>query len=168
MLLRQVRRTALEPSLAFSDLRWPSLRYSALPGHQRSLNVHTDGSLFSFNILLNEPSDFDGGGTRFEPTGLTVAPSRRGAAVGHSGQVRHSGVEITRGQRYLLVGFVGCAAYPYVAKGEAAGGKGEASPWAALAARDAFAKFGEGAWSRSPTIEPQLVGGAAGGLEELD
>ena len=67
------------------------------------------------------------------------------------------------------VGFVGCAAYPYVAKGEAgADGKGEASPWAALAARDAFAKFGEGAWSRSPTIEPQLVGGAAGGLEELD
>ena len=34
-------------------------------------------------------------------------PERRGDAVGHSGQVRHGGVPITRGERYLLVGFIG-------------------------------------------------------------
>lgn len=104
--------------------------------------MHTDGSIFSFNLLLNEPTDFDGGGTFFEATGQTVSadtitrspchaessrqplplvrPPRhatppqvrasRGAAVGHSGQARHSGVAITRGERYLLVGFIACAA----------------------------------------------------------
>ena len=99
--------------------------------------MHTDGSIFSFNVLLSDPPAFDGGGTFFEPQRRTVTPPR-GAALGHSGQVRHSGVAITRGERYLLVGFVGCRASPYSL---------QAADWAA---HDAWCKFGAAAWDRSP------------------
>ena len=81
---------------------------------------------------------------------MTVSPPR-GAAIGHSGQVRHSGVAITRGERYILVGFVGCTASPYTV---------HAADWAA---HDAFLKFGAAAWGRSAAEEhsdaPRLVVG---------
>ena len=111
------------------------VRYSAAEGEQRGLELHTDGSIFSFNVLLSDPAAFEGGGTSFEPSGLIAIPGR-GAAVGHSGQVRHGGAAITRGERYLLVGFVGCVASPYMAHA------------ADAAARDAFCRFGDGAWDR--------------------
>ena len=88
-------------------------------------------------------------GTFFEASGLT-ARETRGAAVGHSGQVRHSGVAITRGERYLLVGFIGCSTYPYAADGDGA----------AHAERDGFCKFGSGAWERRPEdskLVPRLL-----------
>ena len=53
-----------------------------------------------------------------------------------------SGVTITRGERYLLVGFVRTVTYPYTAV---------AAPFAE---RDAFAKFGEGAWDRAEVPPP--------------
>jgi tetratricopeptide (TPR) repeat protein len=141
------------------------VKYSASPGQQRDLQVHTDGSIFSFNVLLNDPADFDGGGTFFEPTRTTVRASK-GSAVGHSGQVRHGGVEITRGERYLLVGFVGCATYPYAPRCPPPGIKGGDSDralpgWAQVAERDAFIKFGEGAWDRTPTVVPRAATGDA-------
>ena len=80
-------------------------------GQQRALETHTDGSIFSFNVALSDPAAFDGGGTWFEPLDVTVRPPRC-AAIGHSGQLRHAGVEITRGERYILVGFVGTVAAP--------------------------------------------------------
>jgi len=127
---------ALPEHLEIIDLFY--LRYSAVPGAQRGLSLHRDGSLFSFNVLLNEPSDFEGGGTHFEPSGLTVRLAR-GAAVAHSGTVEHAGVPITSGERYLLVGFIGCVAYPYTAS------------LAAHAERDSFSKYGGAAWDRTPT-----------------
>ena len=125
--------------------------------------MHTDGSVFSFNVLLNPPADFDGGGTYFEATRRTVATPREGCAVGHSGQARHGGVAVTRGERYLLVGFVSCATRTY--KGAVAGemdpevaiaataaavsgGSGSWGSGVAAAAAAAFYKFGDGAWSR--------------------
>ena len=48
------------------------VKYSAAAGGQRALNVHTDGSVFSFNLLLNSPDDFEGGGTFFEPSSQVV------------------------------------------------------------------------------------------------
>ena len=127
------------------------VKYSAAAGGQRSLVLHTDGSIFSFNILLSDPNGgFEGGGTFFEPSGVTVRPAR-GCALGHSGQVRHCGVEITRGDRYLLVGFVGCRERPYELQ------------QAELAAHDAYLKFGEGAWDRSKLPElSKLAHGRSG------
>ena len=131
------------------------VRYSCLAeGEQTELTCHTDGSTFSFNVLLNDPCEFEGGGTRFfhasppretgrsaqgtnRPRGTTVHV-RRGAALAHSGHVEHSGVKITKGERYILVGFVGSVVYPYTAG------------LAAHAEQDAFGKFGAAAWDRSP------------------
>lgn len=112
------------------------VKYSAAKGGQKELQSHSDGSTFSFNILLNEPSDFEGGGTRFEKSGKVVHV-KRGAALGHSGHVEHSGVAISAGERYLLVGFVGCVVYPYTHE------------LLAEAENDAYGKFGGAAWDRS-------------------
>eukprot|EP00543_Licmophora_paradoxa_P003233 CAMPEP_0202441692 /NCGR_PEP_ID=MMETSP1360-20130828/1195_1 /ASSEMBLY_ACC=CAM_ASM_000848 /TAXON_ID=515479 /ORGANISM="Licmophora paradoxa, Strain CCMP2313" /LENGTH=248 /DNA_ID=CAMNT_0049056783 /DNA_START=323 /DNA_END=1069 /DNA_ORIENTATION=+ len=73
------------------------------------LAQHTDDSDISFNVLLSD--DFDGGGTRFwsRLTGLpfaTVKPKRIGQVLIHSALVRHEGLPVTRGTRYILVGFL--------------------------------------------------------------
>ena len=121
--------------------------------HQTSLPVHTDGSVFSFNVLLSERSAFDGGGTYFEHDGSIVQPDARGGGIAHGGQVRHGGHPITRGERLLLVGFVG--AEPI--------GKSYSAKLARWAAYHAWCKFGEAAWQRddgdeeaaaAPELEP--------------
>ena len=86
---------------------------------QRSLEVHRDGSCFSFMVQLNELSDFRGGGTRFSYTDSPPAEGgesvyRRSSPLsvpaGHamlfSGRFLHEGAHLTAGVRYLLVGFV--------------------------------------------------------------
>jgi hypothetical protein len=71
---------------------------------QNSLDEHRDGSFFSFNILLNEPSNFEGGGTCFED-GVTVY-LEQGDIIVHSGRIKHRGNKITKGVRYILVAFI--------------------------------------------------------------
>jgi hypothetical protein len=74
---------------------------------QNKLEKHRDGSLFSFNVLLNSPSEFVGGGTIFEINGEDILVNNtQGGVVIHSGKLLHSGNEITEGKRYLLVGFI--------------------------------------------------------------
>ena len=150
-VIRPLARHYLPAHFLPELLEWQDaffVKYDATPGAQRDLNMHTDGSIFSFNLLLNDPSDFQGGGTLFEPTGMVVRPPRRGTAIGHSGQVRHAGVAITSGRRYLLVGFIGCAKHAFATRG---------AGWQAAAAREAFLKFGKGAWERGAYVEPTLV-----------
>ena len=74
---------------------------------QNKLEKHRDGSLFSFNVLLNDPTEFVGGGTIFEINGEDILVNNtQGGVVIHSGKLLHSGNEITYGKRYLLVGFI--------------------------------------------------------------
>lgn len=72
---------------------------------QPGLGLHVDDSELSFTILLSPPGTFDGGGTYFEALGATVAPEQ-GQMVSHCGMLRHAGVEVTAGTRYILAGFV--------------------------------------------------------------
>ena len=58
----------------------------------------------SFNILLNNENDFEGGGTYFSDN-LQVA-SNQGDLVIHCGKIKHAGGKITKGTRYLLVCFI--------------------------------------------------------------
>jgi hypothetical protein len=81
------------------------VKYDASDGWQRGLEMHQDGSEFSFNVLLSNSSDFEGGGTVFEALGSTMLP-KQGDALIHAGRIRHAGVPITCGQRYVLVGFI--------------------------------------------------------------
>ncbi len=73
---------------------------------QRELPLHMDGSHISFNIALNSfGRDFEGGGTFVRGLGETVAIGRGSGLYFQSG-IFHAGVAITRGVRYILVGFV--------------------------------------------------------------
>jgi hypothetical protein len=71
---------------------------------QNYLEMHCDGSFLSFNVLLSDTSDFEGGGTYFDD-GLT-AHLEKGDILIHSSRIKHSGLSITKGTRYLLVGFL--------------------------------------------------------------
>jgi hypothetical protein len=74
---------------------------------QNKLDRHKDGSVFSFNILLNDLSNFEGGGTIIDENGVDVLVSNtKGGVLLHSGRCFHSGNQITKGVRYILVGFV--------------------------------------------------------------
>ncbi len=80
--------------------------YSCEEGGQRSLDIHTDGSLISFNILLNSADEFEGGGTLFSTLTQTLVELKRGQMLAHESRLLHGGRAITKGCRYLLVGFV--------------------------------------------------------------
>jgi hypothetical protein len=82
------------------------------------LIAHRDGSLLSFTVTLNDPSDFEGGGTFFDalcdvdpidgillPNGV-VRPRRAGDGVLHSGKLLHGGDVVLSGNRTVLVGFI--------------------------------------------------------------
>ena len=72
---------------------------------QNELKLHRDGSLVSFNILLNDASEFEGGGTYFKHLDKVIG-IEKGDCVIHSGKVLHAGHPITSGERYILVGFL--------------------------------------------------------------
>ena len=76
---------------------------------QDELKEHRDGSILSFNILLNRASEFRGGGTKFSGIqgGLTIR-NEKGGCIFHCGKLKHSGVKIVGRDsvRFILVGFL--------------------------------------------------------------
>jgi len=85
------------------------------------LELHRDGSLFSFSLLLNPPEEFQGGGTFYDAlrdvdpaeceqgilhSGGAIRPVRAGDAVLHCGKILHGADVVTSGRRVVLVGFV--------------------------------------------------------------
>jgi hypothetical protein len=84
-------------------------------GGQRKLAEHQDGSELTFNILLSNKSDFMGGGTRLTTNFHKDFCLERGQMLCHAGKQKHLGLEITSGERYLLVIFLkvsNTATYP--------------------------------------------------------
>jgi hypothetical protein len=95
------------------------------------LELHRDGSLFSFSLLLNPPDEFDGGGTFYDAlrdmnpsdcdhgilhSGGAIRPDRAGDAVLHCGKILHGADVVTAGRRVVLVGFVNLSKR-YIRKG---------------------------------------------------
>ena len=72
---------------------------------QNKLDLHRDSSTLSFVLLLSHPDNFIGGGTYYEATDETLKPEQGGLAI-HCGKVKHAGVTITSGTRYILIGFM--------------------------------------------------------------
>lgn len=80
------------------------------------LELHRDGTLLSFSLLLNSEDDFTGGGTFYDalrdvtPSGILhsggVIRPKQGDAVLHCGKILHGADVVTGGQRTVLVGFV--------------------------------------------------------------
>ena len=81
------------------------VRYDA--SKQSSLPTHTDQSLLSFTIALNDPSEYEGGGTYFRGLGRAVDAPAAGHAVLFPGKVEHGGQPISKGLRYIIVLFMG-------------------------------------------------------------
>ncbi|KAE9220776.1 hypothetical protein PF004_g13233 [Phytophthora fragariae] len=92
--------------LLFRDLFF--VKYEARKGERSELALHRDGSVLSFNLLLNSADDFTGGGTYFDATKHTVHITQGDAAV-HSGKVLHAGAPVLTGIRQILVGFLDVA-----------------------------------------------------------
>ncbi|GAN05177.1 hypothetical protein MAM1_0084d04646 [Mucor ambiguus] len=79
------------------------VKYSA--NGQKGLRLHTDGCLFSLTLLISHEHDFQGGGTYYGSIDKVVH-LKQGDAAYHAARVMHSGIDITQGVRYILVGFV--------------------------------------------------------------
>ena len=72
---------------------------------QNKLDLHRDSSILSFILLLSSPNDFSGGGTYYESLNETIKPDQGGLLI-HCGKVRHGGLTVTSGTRYILIGFM--------------------------------------------------------------
>ena len=89
-------------------------------GGMDRLELHRDGSLLSFSLLLNDPNDFQGGGTFYDALrdvpcttilhdGGAIRPLQVGDACLHCGKLLHGADVVTSGFRTVLVGFVNVA-----------------------------------------------------------
>ncbi len=90
------------------DTREPHVvKYDISRMERRKLDMHTDRSVWTFIIALSEGrgQDYAGGGTFFEQLNATVH-MQRGQMIIFRGKLRHRGVKILYGRRYLLVGFL--------------------------------------------------------------
>ena len=94
------------PDLRLDDLF--VVKYEVKPDgtSQQHLAPHEDGSTWTFSMGLNSASEYEGGGCRFHGHGIGDVHSSPTTTLIHYGQLRHEGLRITRGKRYLLVGFV--------------------------------------------------------------
>lgn len=72
---------------------------------QRGLELHSDGSHLSYNVLLSPSDDFEGGGTYFRGPAQEIHPPQ-GSVLLHESHTMHQGLNVTTGQRFILVGFV--------------------------------------------------------------
>eukprot|EP00658_Telonema_sp_P-2_P039179 TRINITY_DN2801_c0_g1_i4.p1 TRINITY_DN2801_c0_g1~~TRINITY_DN2801_c0_g1_i4.p1 ORF type:complete len:365 (+),score=81.10 TRINITY_DN2801_c0_g1_i4:67-1161(+) len=72
---------------------------------QRGLELHADGSHISYNIALSAADDYTGGGTWFNGPGKAVSLTQ-GEVLMHESHLLHAGIDISQGERFILVGFV--------------------------------------------------------------
>jgi len=80
------------------------LRYDADSTAGCHLPVHQDFSFITVTVPLNDPAEYDGGGTWIHVLQRAVRPPV-GHALAHSGRVWHGGHPVTRGRRYALALF---------------------------------------------------------------
>lgn len=75
---------------------------------QSKLRPHHDSSSYTVNISLNDPSEYEGGGAHFISQNFKNTNNSVGNMLLHPGKVTHyhQGLEITKGERYILVGFI--------------------------------------------------------------
>eukprot|EP00577_Skeletonema_sp_RCC1716_P009290 CAMPEP_0113393256 /NCGR_PEP_ID=MMETSP0013_2-20120614/11767_1 /TAXON_ID=2843 ORGANISM="Skeletonema costatum, Strain 1716" /NCGR_SAMPLE_ID=MMETSP0013_2 /ASSEMBLY_ACC=CAM_ASM_000158 /LENGTH=679 /DNA_ID=CAMNT_0000276795 /DNA_START=98 /DNA_END=2137 /DNA_ORIENTATION=- /assembly_acc=CAM_ASM_000158 len=98
----------MKPKKLVLDTREPHVvKYDISRMERRKLDMHTDRSVWTFIIALSEGrgQDYAGGGTFFEELNATVH-LQRGQMIIFRGKLRHRGVKILYGRRYLLVGFL--------------------------------------------------------------
>ena len=103
----EIPKESMIPHLVL-DTREPHVvKYDLSRMERQKLDMHTDRSVWTFIIALTEGRghDYAGGGTYFEKLNATIH-LQRGQMLIFRGKLRHRGVKITDGTRYLLVGFL--------------------------------------------------------------
>lgn len=75
---------------------------------QTYLKPHHDSSLYTTDIALNDYTEYEGGGVYYLRQKKLVNNMPTGLGVYHPGRLthHHSGVQITKGKRYILVTFI--------------------------------------------------------------
>lgn len=81
------------------------VRYAA--GAQTELPTHADQGQLSFTIMLNDPSEYEGGGTWFPELNRSLDGAAAGHVVLFPSKVQHGGRSISKGVRYIVVLFCG-------------------------------------------------------------
>jgi predicted 2-oxoglutarate/Fe(II)-dependent dioxygenase YbiX len=81
------------------------IKYDASLGKASKLRTHKDNSDVSFILLINEPSDFEGGGTYFHGINKTIYLGQ-GEALIFNGQLVHEAIPISAGKRFVISGFI--------------------------------------------------------------
>lgn len=120
-------QNSLSPKLPLKlDEREPHIvKYDVSKKERQKLDMHTDKSEWTFLISLSDGCglDYEGGGTYFEALEATIHV-QRGHALVFPGKLRHCGERISKGVRFLLVGFLVDANAPVGGGGAAAAGVG--------------------------------------------
>mmetsp|Transcript_23735 Transcript_23735/g.35023 ORF Transcript_23735/g.35023 Transcript_23735/m.35023 type:complete len:269 (-) Transcript_23735:371-1177(-) len=93
--------------LVLDDREPHMVKYDVTKKERQKLDMHTDKSEWTFLIACSEGNgvDYEGGGTYFEAIDSTVH-LQMGHMLIFPGKLRHRGQKITKGLRFLLVGFL--------------------------------------------------------------
>lgn len=83
------------------------VKYDASKGNQKDLIKHYDAGNMSFMVALSRSSTYSGGGTKFfmNSEKQPVVEMEQGTIMVFPSSIYHSGLPISSGSRYLLVGF---------------------------------------------------------------
>lgn len=107
LILPRTRPGEPPRKLQLDDREPHVVKYDVTKKERQKLDMHTDKSEWTFLIALSDGCglDYEGGGTFFEALDATVH-IQRGHAVIFPGKLRHCGIRISQGLRFLLVGFL--------------------------------------------------------------
>lgn len=67
--------------------------------------LHRDACDITWQMMLSRPCDYSGGGTYIQALHSTIK-LKPGQVLVHPGSLLHKGVDITSGERNLLIGFM--------------------------------------------------------------
>ena len=73
-------------------------------GYQNKFDMYNNGSFLTFNVMLSSSKDYEGGGTQFND-GIKIC-LEQGDLLLHSGYVKHTDLDVTKGKLYILVALI--------------------------------------------------------------
>lgn len=81
------------------------VKYDTSDDGMNELDIHRDTSVINIIVSLNSLNEYDGGGTYFPEFKKIIKPEQ-GHVLVSTGKMKHGGFKITRGTRYILIGFI--------------------------------------------------------------
>lgn len=81
------------------------VKYDLTSDGMDKLDIHRDTSVLNFIVSLSSLGDYDGGGTYYPEFNQIIKPNK-GEIFLNSGKLKHGGAKITKGIRYILIGFL--------------------------------------------------------------